>query len=407
MNSKYIKYSIEQLADEKQFIDWVLKGDHNEAWEKLLEENPDFGNRAAEAREIVLLLQDHSNVLEKKDELEMWSNIEKFSKTYRPETRSLNMRRSLYWAASILLFLSIGTFAYIYLGEKNSSYQFVSSEFQHRSDDTRLLLSDGEEISLKTYNSKLSLISDTELMLNNDTIINLSTKEINNDRKVQMNEVVIPFGKKSELLLADGTKVWLNAGSHFAFPTRFTEKTRNVFLEGEAYFEVAENKTQPFIVNVSQLEIRVIGTHFNVSAHTNDDKIETILLEGSVGLRKTTGFGLGKNEVILRPYQKGSFDKQNNDVSVSAEPNAEIYITWTEGMFQFSEEGLPSVFAKLERFYNVEIKIPQNFHSSELISGKLDLKESIEDVMAALGDVARIEYRIEENTIYINKNENR
>lgn len=407
MKSKYIKYSIEQLADEKQFIDWVSKGDYSEEWEELIRDNSDFANKAAEARELVLLLQDHSNVLDKKDELEMWSKIENFSREQTPETRSLKIRRSLYWAASILLFISIGSLAYIYLGEKNTTYQFVSSVDQQQSNNTRLLLSDGEEISLASYNSKLSLNNDSELVLNNDTIIHLSNAEHRTNRKVQMNELVIPFGKKSELLLADGTKVWLNAGSHFAFPNKFSEENRRVFLEGEAYFEVAENVMRPFIVNASLLEVKVLGTRFNISAHTNDNVIETILLEGSVALRKATGFGSGKDEVILKPYEKGSFDKQKSNVSVSAEPNADIYITWTEGMFQFSKEDLPAIFSKLERFYNVEIEISPNVNVSRLISGKLDLKESIEDVMAALGDVAKIEYRIEENIIYIDKNENR
>lgn len=407
MRSKYIKYSIEQLADEKQFIDWVSKGDYSEEWEELIRDNSDFANIAAEARELVLILQDHSNVLDKKDELEMWSKIEKFSREQTPEIRSLNIRRSLYWAASILLFISIGTFAYIFLGEKNTTYQFVSSVDQHQSNDTRLLLSDGEEIRLATYNSKLALNSDSELILNKDTIIHLSNTTLGTDRKAQMNELVIPFGKKSELQLADGTKVWLNAGSHFAFPNTFSEESRKVFLEGEAYFEVAKNATQAFIVNVGHLEVRVLGTHFNISAHSDDDIIETILLEGSVALSKTAGFGLGKAEVILNPYEKGSFDKQKNNVSVSAEPNADNYVTWTEGMFQFSKEDLPTIFTKLERFYNVEIEISQNVNASKLISGKLDLKESIEDVMTALGDVAKIEYRIEENIIYIDKREKR
>jgi len=403
MELKYLEYSIEQLMDDKHFITWVLNGDESITWAELIEKNADFGKKAEKAREIILLLKDTHEVLDKKDELEMWNNIDSFSRSHQQKVRTLRIRKSLYWAASILLFLSIGTFAYIYLGEKNSTYQFVSSEFQYQSNNTRLLLPDGEEISLTTNNSKLSLNSDSELELNNDTIIDLSHREIINDRKLQMNEVMIPFGKKSELLLADGTKVWLNAGSHLAFPTQFTEETRKVYLEGEAYFEVAENKTQPFIVNAGRLDIRVLGTRFNVSAHTNDDKIETILFEGSVALSKTTGFGLGRNEVILNPYQKGSFDKQKNDVSVSAEPNAEIYISWTEGMFQFSKEDLHSVFTKLERFYNVEFQFSQSFHCSELISGKLDLKESIEDVMTALGDVAKIEYHIDENTIYIDR----
>lgn len=164
MESKYIKYSIEQLSDDQQFIEWVLKGDHSEGWEKFVKENPDFENKAAKAREIILLLQDHSSVLDKKDELEMWNNIENFSRAHMQETKSLKVRRSLYWAASILLFLSVGTFSYIYLGEKNNSYQFVSSEIQHQSNDAKLLLSDGEEINLTAYNSKLSLNDNFKLL---------------------------------------------------------------------------------------------------------------------------------------------------------------------------------------------------------------------------------------------------
>lgn len=86
------------------------------------------------------------------------------------------------------------------------------------------------------------------------------------EQEAQMNEVVIPYGKKSELLLADGTKVWLNAGSRMAFPSKFTKNIREVFLEGEACFEVEENEGQPFIVKAGDLDVKVLGTHFNVSA---------------------------------------------------------------------------------------------------------------------------------------------
>src|SRR5690606_14480825 len=99
-------------------------------------------------------------------------------------------------------------------------------------------------------------------------------------QEVWMNEVIIPYGKKSELLLADGTKVWLNAGSRLAFPSRFTRNTREVFLEGEACFQVAKNEEQLFIVKAGNLDVKVLGTHFNVSAYPADATIETVLLEG-------------------------------------------------------------------------------------------------------------------------------
>ena len=403
MESKYIGYSIEQFADDERFIAWVIKGENNNLWEEFLKENSDLTENVKQASEIILLLQDTSEDLGKKDEFEMWNNIEKFSKSQEEKGRILKIRRSLYWAASFLVILSIGTLSYFYISEGSGGYEFLSSDTQLKNNDVKLLLSSGEEISLKTKNSKFELNNENELLINNDSIIDLSLKGVDDSNEIQMNEIVVPYGKKSELILADGTKVWLNAGTHFAFPTSFIDDSREVFLEGEAYFEVVENMDKPFIVNVNKLNIRVLGTSFNVSAYPNDDRIETILLTGSVVVGKSRLLGQKRDDVIIKPYQKASFNKQDNEVVVSNEPNADSYITWTEGMFQFSKESLQSVLTKLERFYNVSMSFPENFQSSELISGKLDLKESIADVMMVLGDVAKIEYRINENIIYVDK----
>ena len=151
------------------------------------------------------------------------------------------------------------------------------------------------------------------------------------------------------------------------------------------------------------MNIKVLGTHFDVSAYATEENIKTVLLEGSVAISQPTMFGLKKDEVVLKPYQKADFDKEKNIIEVSDEPNADLSIAWTKGWLQFSKECLPSVLRKLERYYNVDIRMPQNFPSSELITGKLDLKDSIEDVLTALADVAKIEYRINKNTIYIDK----
>lgn len=405
MESRYIGYSVEQFVDDERFIAWVIKGENNNLWEEFLKENSDLSENVKQAREIVLLLRDTSEDLSEKDEFEMWNNIEEFSKSQEEKGRILKIRRRLYWAASFLIILSIGALSYFCISEGSGGYEFLSSDTQLKNNDVKLLLSSGEEILLKTKNSKLELNNDSELLINNDSIIDLSLKEVDDSNEIPMNEIVVPYGKKSKLILADGTKVWLNAGTHFAFPTSFIDDSREVFLEGEAYFEVVENKDKPFIVNVNKLNIRVLGTSFNVSAYPNDEKIETILLTGSVAVGKSRLLGQKRDDVIIKPYQKASFDKINNKVAVSNVPNAGTYITWTEGMFQFSKESLESVLIKLERFYNVSINFSQDFYSSELISGKLDLKESISEVMMVLGDVAKIEYRINDNVIYINKRE--
>jgi ferric-dicitrate binding protein FerR (iron transport regulator) len=218
-----------------------------------------------------------------------------------------------------------------------------------------------------------------------------------------MNEVVIPFGNKSQLILPDGTKVWLNAGSRMAFPNKFSGKKREVFLEGEAYFEVTHNANLPFFVNTKDISIKVLGTKFNVSAYKTDKVAETVLLEGKVAVKELSSMGFMMKETMLAPNQKASFNKENKTISVQNERDADFAIAWTEGWFKFSQQNLNTVLNKLQRYYNVQFEYDPNFSTADMITGKLDLKESIEQTMVALGDVANIQYRINGDKIQIEK----
>ena len=394
MHGKYLKYSIEQFVDDKNFIAWVLKGNKNNEWENFVNLNPEISSKVKKAREIIMLLRDDYTDLDDSSVLEMWQNIDKFQQQHKNNSRSLTIRKSLSWAASILIIFSLGTLAYYFINERSTNYQFTSSQNVSQINSARFILPNGEEIELNSDNSTVSLNNENELVINNDSVIDLSQKKTGTEKNTRLNEVVIPYGKKSELLLADGTKVWLNAGSRLAFPTTFLGENREVFLEGEAYFEVARNKLQPFIVSAGKLDIRVLGTHFDVSPYPAENSIKTVLLEGSVAISKTTAFGFKNNEIILKPNQIAEFDKDINQITVSNEENAEFYISWTEGWLHFSKESLQSVLWKLERYYNVEITSVKDSTSSELISGKLDLKDSVEEVMRALEDVTKLKYQI-------------
>jgi len=402
MKSEFSKYSLEQLLEEKAFISWVLKHENDTEWERFMKSSPGFRSKAKKAREIIHLLQDRYEILDEDSVLEIWKNIDKYEKQYTRKTRKLIIRRRLSWAASVLLVLSFGTLGYLYFNETGKGYRFVSSG-ESQSSEARMVLFTGEEIALKKDNSTITLNDATSQVTVNDSIIELTQKTDAGKQDVQMNEVVIPYGKKSELLLADGTKVWLNAGSRLAFPSRFTQNTREVFLEGEACFEVAKNEQQPFIVKAGNLDVKVLGTHFNISAYPADAAIETVLLEGSVAVKKPKTFGLGKNEVILKPSQKASFKKEKSEFTVTDETDVDLYIAWTYGWLKYERESLWSVLRKVERYYNVEIQLPANYPGGDLITGKLDLKESLEAVMVVLADASRFEYRINENKVFIEK----
>ncbi len=403
MNKKYLKYNLEELIEDKQFIGWVLKGSNNSNWEEFVKNNPAISTKIKQAKEIILLLRDSYEVLDEESLLTIWKNIDHFEQQHTKKIRLINIRKNLSWAASILLIISLGVLGYYNLENKSNGYEFAAIETSSRNSDAKIILPDGEEVILTSESSSISMNNDEGLININDSIIDLSENIDESCSELRMNEVVIPFGKKSELLLADGTKVWLNAGSRLAFPVCFTEKNREVYLEGEAYFEVTKNELQPFIVHAADLSITVLGTHFDISSYPEEKNIKTILIEGSVTVSRSNIFGFGESEVLLKPNQIASFSKKDNSIKVFDEPNIDFYISWTQGWMQFSQESLKSVFDKLERYYNMKIIVSQDFPSSEVISGKLDLKESLEDVMKVLGDVAKIEYRINKDEIYITK----
>lgn len=168
------------------------------------------------------------------------------------------------------------------------------------------------------------------------------------------NTLNVPFGKNFELLLSDGTKVHLNAGTTLRYPVQFIPgRDRQVFLKGEAYFDVAKDRTNPFIINSGDLNIRVLGTKFNVSAYEEDELTEVVLVEGSVGLyNKSTEFD--RDGYLLKPGNKGSFDKQSYAID-SQEVITGLYTSWMNGELVFRNMTFENILKKMERNYNVTI----------------------------------------------------
>lgn len=403
MEKRVLKYNLEELLEDKQFVAWVLKGSKNTEWNSFIDKHPEIISKVTKAREIIQILQDTYDILEEDEVLRLWQNIDNFSLLHRSKARSIQLRKIFTAAASLLIIVSLGILGYSHLDNRNTEYQFTSSGVYGNKDEARLVLSDGEQIVLEKDKSSITLNNDEKIVINNENTIDLSDKVPQSEDKVQMNEVIVPYGKRSELVLADGTQVWLNAGSRFAFPTKFTNEIREVFLQGEACFKVAKNELQPFIVNANELGVKVLGTHFNVAAYPDDQTIETVLVEGSVALTKQKSFGLGSKSVVLQPNQKATFDKEVKEIVVSDEPYADVYLAWTEGWFEFEKQSLEKVFTKLERYYDIKVNVPEEFPSDEIITGKLDLKDSLEIVMEALSDVAKLNYTIKDDQVIIER----
>ena len=178
--------------------------------------------------------------------------------------------------------------------------------------------------------------------------------------EITYNTVSTPRGGQYEVILPDGTQVWLNAASSLKFPTAFIGKERNVELTGEAYFEVSKNKAMPFHVSAAGQVIEVLGTHFNVNAYTDETLLKTTLLEGSVKVNKGISFA------TLKPGQQSTIN--NNEITpvikIAEVTDADEVMAWKDGKFYFNNADIKTVMRQIGRWYNVDIeyagKIPGN-----------------------------------------------
>ena len=169
------------------------------------------------------------------------------------------------------------------------------------------------------------------------------------------NTLKVPFGKRFELSLSDGTKAYLNAGSSLKYPVKFLrDRDRNVYITGEAFLEVAKDSLRPFIVNTEKMNVRVLGTKFNVSSYPEDDNSEVVLVEGAVSLYKANVNYDPREEVLLRPGFKGSFSKKSNEISKDSVITS-LYTSWMKGELIFRNMSFSNIIKKLERHYNVTI----------------------------------------------------
>jgi transmembrane sensor len=237
-------------------------------------------------------------------------------------------------------------------------------------------------------------------------------------------EYSVPYGSKSELLLSDGTQIWLNSGSKIRFHDDFSQKTRTVYLEGEAFFEVAKNKEVPFYVKTPHLNIKVFGTSFNVKAFKEEDLIETTLITGSVMLEKTDDKGNIIKKLELKPNQMASYSSKLGKITITAHelnepkklrsrkpayietknqellPEIKMAIAWKDNLLTFKGEDIDNLILKLQRWYNVEIVLKNDKLRKCRFTGAFD-NETIEQALEALKLTTPFSYSMHENKIVI------
>jgi len=273
-----------------------------------------------------------------------------------------------------------------------TAWQQKSTPVLPGSDKAILVLDDGTTVTLdNTANGNITKQGATNISKANGQVT-YALSDADATASVVYNTIKIPRGGQYQLVLADGTKVWMNASSSLHFPTSFPGKERVVELTGEAYFEVAKDAQRRFSVKVNGTTVNVLGTHFNVMAYDNEAAMAITLMEGSVNVEKEN------DNVTLRPGQQAQL-KPGAGISVLNNANLEETLAWKNGYFHLDHTTLAVLMRQIERWYNVDVvyegKIP-----NRQFGGKISRKSDIQHVMKIL-EVSKVYSRMEGNKIVI------
>jgi ferric-dicitrate binding protein FerR (iron transport regulator) len=273
-----------------------------------------------------------------------------------------------------------------------SSKQY-KTDIQPGGNKALLTLADGSTIILDSaQNGALSTQGNIRIIKLDDGQLTYNRSGARSSSKVLYNTISTPNGGQYQLTLADGSQVWLNAASSIRFPASFTGKERRVEITGEAYFEVAKDPSMPFIVSVDDVEVQVLGTHFNVMAYKDEPKLETTLLEGSVKFVKDN------NSAMLKPGQQLQLTQKEQFKVVSGIDLTKV-VAWKNGLFDFNGSDFETIARKLSRWYNVEVVY--NKKIDDLFYAEIPRNTKLSDVLKALELTGKINFEIEGSKIIV------
>jgi len=322
--------------------------------------------------------------------------IDEMQRTIHKRINRKNRRqKQIYWriAGSVAVAASIALLVFFrFQGLENTNpvstkpgIATFADMFRHdtRTGDIQLVLSDEKSI----------LFDRKETVITYDTTGILVDRElISQNESTGFNQLIVPLAKRSVLNLSDGTKIWINSDSRLIYPVSFANDIREIYVDGEIYIEVAEEAYRPFVVHTKGMDVRVLGTKFNVTAYESDDKKKIVLVSGLVEIVSKKG------EIATRLFPDELYAVENGQVHVE-KVDTRKYISWIDGIYYCENESLENILQKLSRFYGVEIICAPSV-AGVIFSGKLDLKDKLSDILDGISFTLPVIYS-ENNEKYV------
>lgn len=378
---------------DQQFIRWQLLPDEqlNSYWDDFVKEHPELKDEMQQAVTYLKKKGLHKSNLSDRERTELLHTIEtSIRHNQKSKLRRLIGYSSAAVSAVALIITAITLFRTTTTPETDHQNELIVGEMLH-----------SEDIQLITSEEAIRFQSDVEVTLNGEGKATVTPKsnavKIIDINQEKLNSLIVPYGKRSSLTLADGSRVWLNSGSVLEFPATFSGKKREIRLSsGEMYIKVSPDSDKPFYVHTSNFEVKVYGTAFNLSAY-DDQTSSIVLVEGSVALKRHGD----KEEMALRPNELASYDSQSGSFN-RQQVDVNNYISWREGYLTLDKTPMTELLQRIERYYNLSFNYEQDVHLQQrTCTGKIYLSEDIDNVMTTIALLSSTRYEINKNRIYI------
>lgn len=404
--------SIEGLLTNESFIKYC-QGDVVECayWEEQFNKVEGLRDAAGKARQLYELLR--AEMTDASAETIAFRNIIEQQGTEAPVIALPAKRRTGYWAAAAVGLVIMLSGIWIYKYNDNVSPQVVKQEksTNERTDappgrnTATLILADGSAVSLdSTGNGEITRQGNAAIVKTADGKILYKT-DGKKPSETLYNTMSTPRGGQYQLVLPDGTKVWLNAASSIRYPASFPSDERRVVITGEVYFEVAAVRNRagkgellPFIVQKDNMQVQVKGTHFNINAYDDEADVKVTLLEGLVNVSTADAATPEKQEAALIPGKQARCGKSGK-ISVAGDVDLDEVMAWKNGLFNFSNADIQMIMRQIGRWYDLDISYESAIPEREF-SGKITRNTQLSNVLKIL-EQSNIHFRMEQNRIIV------
>ena len=398
MFTNYYTYKTKDFLIDDYFVDKMLfpTPESETFWKLLIDENRiDINEFISAYMTLKSLHENKPKVNTERIEL-LWKRIEITNNSKKLKIKRFRLFRSIAVAASFVGVVGISIFTLMKEGKdgsKQSISDFAKENIIHSKQPTQQiqLVSGNQTLAVDGTQAKVEYDSNGKLKVNKQTVA--SNQSINLAKNLPVyNQLRVPYGKRAFLTLSDGTTLWVNTGTTVIYPSKFDKDKREIFVEGEVYAQVFHDTSRPFIIKTEKIDVKVLGTVFNITAYKDDKQTNVVLVSGSVNVKSKNG-----KATIMKPNQLFTFTEK---ASTLTNVDVENFTSWHLGVYIFKNEPIENILLRLSRYYNVTMKLPTSA-SGISCSGKLELKDDLSQLLNGLTEITSMNFAVKKDEYQI------